>query len=160
MVRSAVHGVNPNLSIFNVKTMARVVADSMWELNLYRWLIVLFAGLAVVLAAIGLYGVVSYNVTSRTREFSVRLALGSDPLRLTRLVVGRAVRLTGAGLAGGALAGVAMTRVVQNVSGAVNTGPAVYAAISTLLLVIALAACVVPAVRVARVNPATALRHD
>ena len=78
-MRGAVHDVNPRLAIFNIKSMDQVVADSFWELNLYRWLIGLFAGLAVLLGAIGLYGVISYNVTSRMREFALRLAL--DPIR-------------------------------------------------------------------------------
>ena len=98
----------PRLAIFNVKTMEQVVADSLWELNLYRWLIGLFATLALVLAAIGLYGVISYNVTSRTREFAVRLALGSEPMGLARLVLTHGAWLTAAGLAAGVLGALAV----------------------------------------------------
>jgi putative ABC transport system permease protein len=159
-VRSAVREVNPNLAIFNVKTMEQVLADSLWELNLYRWLIGLFAALALVLAAIGLYGVISYNVTSRTREFALRLALGSEPVGLVRRLLGRAAALTGAGLAAGIVAALAVTPSLRNLSVHLGGDPATYAAIAALLLALALAACVVPAIRVARVNPATALRHD
>jgi putative ABC transport system permease protein len=159
-VRAAVRDVNPNLAIFNVKTMEQVLADSLWELNLYRWLIGLFAALAIVLAAIGLYGVISYNVTSRMREFAVRLALGSDPMRLARLVLARGAWLTGAGLAAGILVAFAVTPSLRNLSANLGGDPLMYAAIAALLLVLALAACVVPAIRVARVNPASALRHD
>ena len=159
-VRAAVREVNPNLAIFNVKTMEQVLADSLWELNLYRWLIGLFAALALVLAAIGLYGVISYNVTSRTREFALRLALGSEPVGLVRRLLGRAAALTGAGLAAGIVAALAVTPSLRNLSVHLGGDPAAYAAIAALLLALALVACLVPALRVARVNPAAALRHD
>ena len=160
MVRAAVRDVNPNLAIFNVKTMQQVLADSLWELNLYRWLIGLFAALALVLAAIGLYGVISYTVTSRTREFAVRLALGSEPIRLAQRVLARAAGLAGAGLAAGIVVALAVTPSLRNLSADLGGDPLTYAAIAALLLALALAASVVPAIRVARVNPATALRHD
>ncbi|MGH9370348.1 MAG: FtsX-like permease family protein, partial [Vicinamibacterales bacterium] len=102
-VRAAVREVNPILAIFNAKTMDRVLSDSLWELNLYRWLIGLFVVLALVLATIGLYGVISYGVTSRSREFAVRLALGSDPAGLARLVLARGARLVTIGLVLGAI---------------------------------------------------------
>jgi putative ABC transport system permease protein len=159
-VRAVVRNVNPNLAIFKVKTMAQVIVDSLWELNLYVWLIGLFAALAIVLTAIGLYGVISYNVTSRMREFAVRLALGSDPLGLSRLVVGRGARLAGAGLAGGIVAALSLALLTPNIPVFRSAGPATYAAVSALLLIVTLVACLVPALRVARVNPATALRHD
>ena len=159
-VRAAVRDVNPSLAIFNVKTMEQVLADSLWELNLYRWLIGLFAALALVLAAIGLYGVISYSVTSRTREFAVRLALGSAPMGLAWRLLARAAALAGAGLAAGILAALAVTPSLRKLSANLGGDPATYAAIAALLLALALAACVLPAIRVTRVNPATALRHE
>jgi putative ABC transport system permease protein len=163
-LRSAVRDVNPNLAVFNVKTMAQVVADSLWELTLYRWLIGLFALLALMLLAIGLYGVISCNVTLRLREFAVRLALGSDPLRLARLVLARAMRLAMAGLAGGVLAALALTQWMRGLTHVPGLGvisqPGTSAAIATVLLAIALLASIVPAMRIARVNPAQALRRE
>lgn len=159
-IRAAVRDVNPNLAVFNVKTMERVLADSLWELNLYRWLIGLFAALALLLAAIGLYGVMSYNVTSRMREFAVRLALGSDPAALSRLVLGRALRLAAAGLVGGVAIALALSPAMSKLPIGTTSDPVTYAAICVLLFGIALLACAIPALRVAAVNPATALRHD
>jgi ABC-type antimicrobial peptide transport system permease subunit len=159
-IRAAIREINPKLAIFNVRTMTQVVSDSLWELRLYRWLIGVFAVLALLLAAIGLHGVISYNVTSRMREFAVRLALGSDPGDLTRLVVRRALLLVGAGLAGGIIAAMAITPFVRTLPIGPAAGPSTYGIVSVALLAIALAACLVPALRVARVNPAAALRHE
>ena len=159
-VRAAVRDVNPVVALFNIKTMAQVVADSLWELNLYRWLIGLFAALALVLAAIGLYGVISYGVASRTREFAVRLALGSEPTGVARLVLRSGLRLAAAGLVLGIAAGLGFLPVLRRLSTLFVPDAVTFTAIVVLLLTIAMAACLVPALRVARVNPATALRHD
>jgi predicted permease len=161
VVRAAVRQVNPNLAIFNIRTMDQVLAESLWELTLYRWLIGAFAGLALVLGSIGLYGVMSYNVTSRNREFAVRLALGSMPMNVAGLVVRRGLRLAVIGLAAGGAAALALTTAIDRwpIGGAV-TGPGLYVSVLGLLLALALVACGVPALRVARVDPASALRHD
>jgi putative ABC transport system permease protein len=159
-LRSAIREVQRDVAIFNVKTMEQIVADSTWELNLYRWLIGLFAALALVLTAIGLFGVISYGVASRTREFAIRLALGSNQTRLARLVLARGVLLTGSGLAVGAAASIAMRRLVASAAAAQQADVGIVTLISLLLLVIALAACVVPALRVARLHPTTVLREE
>ena len=159
-IRAAVREVNPGLAIFNVKTMEEVVSDSMWQLNLYRWLIGVFAGLALVLAAIGLYGVISFGAAARLREFAVRLALGSGPRRLIQLVVARGVVLASGGLAAGIVTVLAVTPWARTVSPALAIDPATYVVVGVLLVVIALCAAMVPAVRAARIDPASALRHD
>jgi putative ABC transport system permease protein len=159
-IRAAVREVNPLLAIFNVKTMDRVVADSLWELNLYRWLIGLFAALALALATIGLYGVISYGVTSRRREFAVRLALGSDPAGVARLVLARGARLASIGLVVGATAALSLLPLLKGLPSSIRPDVATFATIAILLVAVAFAACLVPALRVAAVNPATALRHD
>jgi putative ABC transport system permease protein len=159
-IRGAVHEVNPTLAIFNVKPMTEVVDDSLWQLNLYRWLIGLFATLAVILAIIGLYGVISYTASARTREFAIRLALGSEQRDLARLVLSRALGLTTVGLASGILLSTMLTSSSKALG--VSDGPtaAIFAATSLLVVVVALAACTIPALRAAAVDPASALRHD
>ena len=159
-IRDAVTQVNSNLAIFNVKTMEQVLADSLWEVHLYRWVIGLFTTLTLVLAAIGLHGVIAYNVTSRTREFAVRLALGAEPAALARMVLRRAAGLTAAGLASGLLIAAAVWPWLGQLPAARNSGPATLAAIGAALLALALVACTVPALRVASVDPSTTLRHD
>jgi predicted permease len=159
-IRNAVREVNPRLAIFNVKTMDEVVADSMWELRLYRWLITMFATLALVLAAIGLFGVMSYTATARLREFAVRLALGSHPAGLGRLVLRRGAWLAALGLVLGAIATEQLLMTFGSLPIGGRPDALVYVAIATLLLVLALAACLVPAIRVASLDPVTALRQQ
>jgi putative ABC transport system permease protein len=159
-LRAAVRAVAPTLAIFNVKSMDEVVADSLWELRLYRWLIGLFAALTLLLAAIGLYGVISYTATSRTREFAIRLALGFHPAALARLVVTRALALAAAGLSFGAIATLLLRPLLRTLPLGAGPDAATCAGISAVLLTIALVACVVPAIRAAAVDPVTALRHD
>ena len=159
-IRAAVRETSPALAIFNVRTMAQIRDDSLSELHLYRWLIGLFAALAIVLAAIGLYGVMSYTVSSRLREFAIRLALGSEPSALMRLVFARGLRLATAGLIAGATAVWWMLPWLERVFAAARTGLGTYAIAAAGLLVIALAASAIPAWRVTGVNPVTALRHE
>jgi ABC-type antimicrobial peptide transport system permease subunit len=104
--------------------------------------------------------VIAFSVASRTREFAVRMALGSEPAQLARMVVGRGLRLAALGLGVGTAAALVVGRLLRHLSETVRFDLASIAAISALLLVIALIACVVPAIRVAAVNPAAALRRD
>jgi predicted permease len=159
-VRAAIREVHPAVAIFNVKTMEQIVGESMWELNLYRWLIGLFATLALVLTAIGLFGVLSYGAASRTREFAIRLALGSDQTHLARTVLVRGIVLTAAGLAIGGAASAALIRTLASVAGTGGPEVTAVAAVSTLLLLIALLACAVPALRVAALEPVRVLREE
>ena len=112
------------------------------------------------LAAIGLHGVIAYNVTTRMREFAVRLALGADPAGLARSVVRRAIGLTAAGLAGGALITAAVSPWLDQLPVARQSDPIAFGAIGAALIALALAASAVPALRVAAVNPSAALRQE
>jgi putative ABC transport system permease protein len=159
-VRNAVREVRPMLAVFNARTMAQVVDDSLADLNMYRWLIGLFAALALLLAAIGLYGVIAYMTAARTREFAIRLALGSKAASLARLVIGRGMALTALGLAAGGVSTLALSRVFTSLPiGGAPDAPS-YLAIAAILLAIALFASAHPALRAAAVDPATALRQE
>lgn len=159
-LRGAIHDVRPNLAVFNARTMAQVVDDSLADLHMYRWLIGLFAALALLLAAIGLYGVISYMTAARTREFAIRLALGSRAIALAQLVIGRGVLLTALGLVAGGAVTLALSRVFASLPIGGAPDPLTYVTIGTILLAVALSASAAPAIRAATVDPATALRHE
>lgn len=159
-LRAAVRAINPRLAIFNIKSMDDVLADSMWELNLYRWLVTLFATLAVVLAAIGLFGAMAYTVTIRVREFAVRLALGSNPAGLGRQVLRRGVTLAGLGICLGALLTEQLLLALGTLPIADRPGVLIYLSVASALLLLALGASLGPAIRVALVNPVNALRQN
>ena len=159
-LRSAIQDVRPNLAVFNARTMEQVVDDSLADLYMYRWLIGLFAGLALLLAAIGLYGVIAYMTASRTREFAIRLALGSKAAALARLVISRGVALAGLGLVAGGSATLALARVFASLPLGGSPDAVTYGTIALILIAIALCASAIPALRAATVDPASALRHE
>ena len=161
-VRARVADVNPRIAIFNIRTMEQVVSDSLWNLNLLRWLIGWFAVLTLVLSAVGLYGVVAHSVTSRRREWAVRLALGSAPADVARLVLVRGVALAAVGVFAGIVLiflairsfGTEFPALAANASGWNLT------AVAISIFVIAFGASWLPAVRVGRIAPAAALRAE
>jgi predicted permease len=160
-VRSAVRGVNPALAVFNVKTMDRVVADSLSDFTLYLSLMTGFAVLALVLALTGTYGVIAYIASARTKEFAIRVALGADRTRVTRLVLGQGVLLVGLGIGVGLLAALAATPLVEGLPVTVRPpGIVTIAPVGVLIALVAGVASLVPALRAARVNPMTALRNE
>jgi putative ABC transport system permease protein len=160
-LRAIVRAVNPDLAIFNVRTMERVVDDSMTDFTLYLSLIAGFAVLALVLALTGTYGVIAYLASARTKEFAIRSALGANAGRVTRLVLGRGVALTGMGLAVG-LAGAVLAAPLVNGLPITVRPPSVatIVPVAAFIAVAALAACLVPARRAARVSPMVALRDE
>jgi ABC-type antimicrobial peptide transport system permease subunit len=158
--RQAVKSIDPLLPISQVQTMSQVVSESANQPRLLTALAVLFGVMAGVLAAVGVYGVMAYNVRRERREFGVRLALGADPGRVRLLIVRRGLVLGAAGVALGAAGAWALTRTMQSMLSDVEpTDPVVFAGSGVLLLVIAVAAVAWPARQAARTDPMVALRQ-
>jgi putative ABC transport system permease protein len=160
-MRTIVAAVDPNLPISNIRTFDEVVNASVATRRMTMWLLATFAGLALVLALAGVYGVLAYSVTRRTSEIGVRLALGAEHWTVLRSVVAQGMRpvLIGAGL--GLAVAIGTSRLMANLLFEVQPrDPATYGAVAATVLIVALLACYVPARRVLRVDPAIALRAE
>ncbi|MGH9791962.1 MAG: ADOP family duplicated permease [Candidatus Acidiferrales bacterium] len=156
-----IRAVDPEQPVYDVRPMAVVVDRSVAQQWLTTVVLGVFALVALTQACIGVYGVVSYGVARRTREFGIRLALGAQPSALLRSILSHGVRLAAAGVALGILGALAMRRAIQGLLfETAATDPRVFAAVAAVLLVVALLACYVPARRAAKVDPITALRHE
>lgn len=160
-VRSAVWAVDVQQPLARMRSMDDIIEANVADRKRPMVLLGIFAGLALVLACIGVYGVLAYAVAQRTREIGVRMALGARPLDVTRMVVGRGLRLGVMGLAAGVGLALVLGRLLETLLyGVKPVAPGVYAATALTLLVIALVACVIPAQRAARVDPVVALRDE
>jgi predicted permease len=160
-VRRQVLAVDREQPIFDASAMVDVVARSVFLPRISMLLLIAFAATALLLAAVGIYGVVSYTVTERTRELGVRMALGADAGDTMRLVLGRSMVLVGAGLICGLIAAAAMTRVIAGLLYQVSPlDPVVLTAVSALIAACALAASYIPARRATKVDPLVALRFE
>jgi putative ABC transport system permease protein len=160
-VREAVASVDGDVAITNVATMRTVAADSMWRPRFTTFLFGVFAGLALLLAAAGIYAVISYSVSQRTQEMGVRVTLGAAPHEILRLIVGHTARLAVAGVLIGIIASLALRTVLRSqLFGVSPSDPATIAAVSSLLLLVAVLASAVPAWRALRADPVTALRQS
>ncbi len=160
-IRAAIRTVDPDLPIASVSTLETIVDDAMAQPRFSMLLVGGFGALAMVLACVGLYGAVSYSVTSRTQEIGVRLALGAPRRRVFALVLSQCVRITSLGIAIGiAMALVVLKAMTGFLYGIEATDPATFASLSVLLLAVAMLACYVPARRAARVDPNVAMRAE
>jgi putative ABC transport system permease protein len=160
-VRSAVWEVDKDQPVSDVNTMEEVLSESLARQRFSMLLLGIFAALALVLAAVGLYGVMSYTVAQRTREIGLRMALGAQRGDVLRLVVGQGLKLVLLGVVIGLVASVALTRVMTSLLFGVSaTDPATLAAISLLLIAVAALASYIPARRATRVDPLIALRYE
>jgi putative ABC transport system permease protein len=159
--RQQVLAIDPSQPITHVGTLDELVALSAASQRLPSLLLGAFAGLALILAAIGIYGVFSYSVMQRTAEIGIRAALGAHPRDILRLVIGHGVKLTLAGVAVGVVAALALTRLLSSLLYGVSTrDPLTFILASLLLAVVAVLACYIPARRAMRVDPLVALRHE
>lgn len=159
--RREIQAVDPRLPVHSQKTMEQIVDESLGQRYFSLVLVAAFAGVALLLASIGLYGVIAYSVAQRTREFGVRLALGASARDVLQLVLGEGGRLIGLGLALGVAGALASASMIQSLLFGIGArDPLTFAAIVALLAAIALAACLAPAWRATRVDPLVALRTE
>jgi putative ABC transport system permease protein len=160
-VREAVHSTDPNLPIAHVRTLYDIVDDSLTRPRFAVLALGAFGGLAMLLAAVGMYGVISYNVTQRTQEIGIRIALGARRSDVFQMVIAQGARLAAFGIAIGLIASLGMTRLIRNfLFGIKATDPSTFAGVSLLLLGVWLFASYLPARRAMRVDPNIALRHE
>lgn len=160
-IADAVHGVDKDQPLNRILPLEGLVLSSMGSRRLSMWLLGGFAGLALVLASLGIYGVMAYSVTQRTRELGIRMALGAARGLVLRQVLGHGLRLSLAGVALGLLGAVGLTRLLDSqLYGVRATDPQTFAAVSVLLVVLSIVAAGLPALKATRVNPVVALRDE
>jgi predicted permease len=160
-VRREVTALDPNLPISNVRMMEEVIAQSLATRRFVLLLFGLFAGLALLVATIGIYGVLSASVSQRTRELGVRIALGATRSNVRRLIVGQGLKLVLSGLVVGVVSALALKRVIGKLLFGVSpTDPTTFLAIGFLMIAVALLACWIPARRATKVDPLSALRSE
>jgi predicted permease len=160
-VREALRSVDADLPVANVATLAALIDDSMAQPRFSLFLMGSFGGLALALAMIGMYGVISYSVQQRTQEIGIRMALGASRGALLRMVLGLGAQLAAVGIAIGLLVSRMVTRTMESFLYQVRpTDPLTFATVSIALMCVALAACYIPARRAMRVDPMTALRYE
>jgi putative ABC transport system permease protein len=160
-VRQRVHDLDGSLPLSNVRTMDEWIASSAAQPRLNAQLFGLFAAVALAIAAIGIYGVLAYSVTQRTREIGLRMALGAPRASVLRLVIGEGMSVGIAGIAAGLVAAVVFSRALSSLLfGVPAHDPATFAGVAVVLALVALAACAIPARRASRVDPMVALREE
>jgi ABC-type antimicrobial peptide transport system permease subunit len=160
-VRSQVFAADRDLPIVNFRTLQQVVDQNLSQPRQMMYLIAGFAAVALLLAVVGLYGVMAYSVAQRTTEFGIRQAIGAQRRDILRMVLAQGLRLSLAGIAAGILAAVALTRLIATVLYRVRaTDPLTFSAVALLFLLVALAATFIPAWRATRVDPFEALRGN
>jgi len=160
-IRAAVREIDKDQAIFGISTMDQLIVNSVSTRRITLILLGLFSTLALVLAAIGIYGVISYSVAQRTHEIGTRMALGAQKADVLRMVLAQGARIAGAGVAIGLAASLGLTRLLANLLFSVSAAdPLTFAAVAITLILVAMLACYIPARRTLRVDPMIALRYE
>jgi len=160
-IRNEVLAMDRDQPISDAVSMEELLGSSVSKSRFSALLLSIFAGLALVLASVGIYGVMSYSVTQRSHEIGIRMALGAQRRDVVRMVVVHGMLLSLAGIAVGLVGSFALTRLLGGLLyGVSSTDPVTFAAISATLVLVALAACFIPARRASRVDPMVSLRYE
>jgi ABC-type antimicrobial peptide transport system permease subunit len=160
-VRSAIENINSRIVMFEIQTMDAVISDSLASRRFSMILLGAFAGLALLLSCIGIYGVISYLVGQRLHEIGIRLALGAQQRDVLRMILGEGARMALLGLAIGLTAALALTRLMERMLFGVSAhDPLTFLAVAAILFLVAIAACYTPALRATRVDPSRSLRFE
>jgi putative ABC transport system permease protein len=160
-LKAVAAGTDPTQAIYGVETLEQALADSIAPRRFILLLLAIFAGVAVILAAVGIYGVMSYTVAQRSQEIGVRMALGAGRAQVVRMVVRQGMLVAGVGVAAGVASALGFTRLMTSVLYDVKpSDPETLIAVAAALVLAALFACWVPARRASRIDPMVALRYE
>jgi putative ABC transport system permease protein len=160
-IRAELAKIDPEIALGRTRTMDELLSDSVERPRFRATLLLAFAGVALLLAAVGIYGVMAYSVAQRTREMGVRLAIGAQPSAVTKLVIGEGVRLAAIGVGIGLVAAAGVTRLMAGLLfGVQPIDPPTFAVVAALMILVALVACWIPARRATRADPLMALRSE
>ena len=163
-VKAAIYQHSNDQPIYDVQTMQQIISNSMSEQRFLMLLLGAFAGLALLLASVGIYGMISYSVTQRVQEIGIRMALGADKSRVLRVFIGQELKLVLSGGAIGTIGALVLTRTLRSFShllyGIGSQDPLTFATVSIVLIAVATLAGYIPARRAAQVDPMVALRYE
>jgi putative ABC transport system permease protein len=160
-IRQTVRSIDKDLPVTDVESFPEAIASSLARERFRTMLMSSFSGLALILAGVGIFGVISYSASQRTHEIGIRIALGAQPYDVLRLILGQGTKLALLGLGAGALIALLLTHFMSTLLYGVSaTDPLTFGVVCLILFSVAMIACYVPSRRATRVDPIVALRHE